>query len=109
MNNSNYLKCEITADCLVKQLKPQDISCDYINQYDSTNKTNNLLIIDPSNLVFNPPNSCTNLFTKNTTSINYIVDNCSNIIDDIESELLLCKNKLIKLITTEIRNILFPA
>ena len=107
MNNSNYLKCEITADCLVQQLKPQDISCDYINQYDSTNKTNNLLIIDPSNLVFNPQNSCTNLFTKNTTSINYTVDNCSNVVNDIDSELLLCKNNLIKPITTDIGNIIF--
>jgi len=113
INNSNYLKCDITADCLVKQLKnSQDLSCDYIHSYIPTStstNTNNLLIIDPSNLVFNTPNSCTNLFTKNTSSFNYTVDNSSNIIDDIESELLLCKNKLIKPITTEIRNILFPA
>ena len=107
MNNSNYLKCEITTDCLVKQLKPQDISCDYINPYDSANQTNNLLIIDQSNLVFNLSNSCTNLFTKNTTSINYTVDNCSNIVDDIESELLLCRNNLIKSISTDIGNIIF--
>ena len=111
INNSNYLKCDITTDeCLVKQLKnSQDLSCDHIYQYDSSSSssTDNLLIIDPSNLIFNQSTICSNLFTRSSEAIQYSIDNSSNIVDNIENELILCKNNLIKDIPTDIANIIF--
>ena len=113
INNSNYLKCNITTDpCLVKQLKnSQHLLCDHIYQYDSSSSsssnTDNLLIIDPSNLIFNQSTICNNLFTRSSEAIQYSIDNSTNVVDNIENELILCKNILIKDIPTDIANIIF--
>ncbi len=111
INNSNYLKCNISTPCLVKQLKnSQDLSCDHIYGYDSSSSsssTDNLLIIDPSNLVFNQSTTCSNLFISSNEAIQYSIDNSSNIVNDIENELILCKNNQIKDIPPDIANIIF--
>lgn len=109
INNSNYLKCINTTPCLVKQLKnSQDLSCDHIKPYNSSSSnTDNLLIIDPSNLVFNQSTTCSNLFTRSSEAIQYSVDNSSNIVDNTENELILCKNNQIIDIPTDIANIIF--
>lgn len=112
INNSNYLKCNISTPCLVKQFKnSQDLSCDHIYPYDSSSSssstTDNLLIIDPSNLVFNQSTTCGNLFTRSSDAIQYSIDNSTNIFDNIENELILCKNNKIKDIPTDIANIIF--
>ena len=109
INNSNYLKCDIITPCLVKQLKnSQDLSCDYIYPYDSSSSTtDNLLIIDNSNQVFDQSTSCSNLFTRSDKAIQYSIDNSSNFRNNIENELILCKNNQIKDIPTDIANIIF--
>ena len=112
MNNGNYLKCNISTPCLVKQLKnTKDLSCNCIYGYDSSlsssSSTDNLLIIDPSNLVFNQSTTCNNIFTRSSDAIQYSIDNSTNIINDIENELILCKNNQIIDIPTDIANIIF--
>ncbi len=109
INNSNYLKCNISTPCLVKQLiNSHDLSCDHIKPYNSSSSnTDNLLIIDPSNLVFDQSTTCSNLFTRSSEAIQYSVDNSSNIVDNTENELILCKNIQIKDIPRDIANIIF--
>lgn len=110
INNSNYLKCINTSQCLVKQLKySHDLSCDHIYPYDSssTSNTDNLLIIDPSNLIFDQSTTCGNLFIRSSDAIQYSIDNSTNVVDNIENELILCKNNLIKDIPPDIANIIF--
>lgn len=97
INQSNYLKCDLSGMCLVQQLKdPNELSYNNIHPYDSASTTNNLLLIDMSGVVFYPDPDCINLFNKNNENVKYQIDECNNIVTDIDSELNLCINEIVK-------------